>query len=86
MDVAILIGFIIVLVTLILITWRLPHAIHEATLRGLNKRPIPLWPPPQPERRSLPEPFPPLEAPAEAVNSPQPEAPAEAVDIPLEEY
>ena len=41
MDVAILIGYIVNLVTLILITWRLPHAIQRATERGLNMRPIP---------------------------------------------
>lgn len=87
MDIAILIGFIIVLVTLILITWRLPNAIYDATLRGFNQRPIPpLGPLPPPERQSFPEPFPPPEAPAEAVNRPPTEAPAEAVDIPLEEY
>lgn len=55
MDVAILIGFIINLVTLILITWRLPHAIQKATERGFNMRPIP-QPEPRGEAVNRPQP------------------------------
>lgn len=55
MDVAILIGYIVNLVTLILITWRLPHAIQRATERGLNQRPIP-QPEPRGEAVNRPQP------------------------------
>lgn len=55
MDVAILIGYIVNLVTLILITWRLPNAIQRAAERGLNQRPIP-QPEPRGESVNRPQP------------------------------